>query len=237
MCGRLKRSDDFSERVDGRKSILAIEEQLGMSRDVLRQLPVRYNIAPDSEVAIVKVVDGKPELSLAQWGIVRSWSPRPISNARADGVATKPTFKKLYQQNRCLLLADGYYEWLKRGKKRYPFLHEVGGGRLFAIAGLWESGTDEAGKACERCTLITTEPNAVAAKLHDRMPVILQPKDYDAWLDCANKDPSHLLASYSDEDFTARPVSTYVNDARIHEGPECIAPPDWDVEAVLKMSA
>jgi putative SOS response-associated peptidase YedK len=235
MCARLKRIDDFSERVDGGQMIDALE-QLGLSRGGFLQPPARYNITPTSNVAIVKLADDKAQMSIARWGLIRPWSAKPLINARSDGVAEKPTWRKLYQQSRCLVIVDGYYEWMARGKKRFPFLGEVEGGNTFAIAGLWENAGGENGERHERCTIIITEPNATAAAAHDRMPVILDACDYAAWLDPVNNNRSALLVPYSGHEFTVRPVSQYVNDVR-HEGPECIAPPEWDVEAAMRMPA
>jgi len=126
------------------------------------------------------------------------------------------------------VLADGYYEWLRVGKIKQPHLYEIDGGKPFAFAGLWEQwwGTgNKDGPPLESCTLITTEANELAAKVHDRMPVILDPVDYDAWLDPETKDVAYLLAQFPAERMTAKPVSTYVNNAR-NQGPECIAAPE-----------
>jgi putative SOS response-associated peptidase YedK len=225
------------------------------------QLSLRYNIAPTQDVAAVRLVDGKRELALLRWGLVPSWA-KDVKigasgiNARADTVATKPMFRAAYKRRRCLVLADGYYEWLRVGKSKQPYLYEIDGGKPFAFAGLWEQwwGTgspplhrlrsgirfidigsgggrisrpkrDKEAPTLESCTLITTDANELAAKVHDRMPVILEPVNYDAWLDPTKTDVAYMLAQFPADRMTARPVSTHVNNAR-NEGPECITPPD-----------
>lgn len=192
------------------------------------QLALRYNIAPTQDVAAVRLVDGNRQLALLRWGLIPSWAKDTkiggsTINARADTVATKPAFRAAFKRRRCLVLADGYYEWLKVGKSKQPYLYEVDGGKPFAIAGLWESWWGTAGPdtpAVESCTILTTEANELARKVHDRMPVILDEGDYDAWLEPASGDVAHLLTPLSAERMAARPVSTYVNNAR-NEGPEC----------------
>jgi putative SOS response-associated peptidase YedK len=225
----MKRADDFSQRAN---LALAVE-RFGVEASELVQLPIRYNISPDqnrANVAVVRMMDGKRQLSLLRWGLIPSWSPEPrtkynTSNARADTVATKPAFRAAYKSRRCLVLADGYYEWLRVGKSKRPYLYEVDGGKPFALAGLWESWRGTEGAPLESFAIIVTEANELAGKIHDRMPVILEDCDYEAWLDPDNCEVGHLLAQFPAERMTARLVSSYVNDAR-HEGPQCIAPPD-----------
>jgi putative SOS response-associated peptidase YedK len=188
----------------------------------------RFNVAPTQLVPAVRRGDrdGQRELVTMQWGLVPSWAKdvkigRSGVNAKAETVAEKPMFRAAYKRRRCLIPADGYYEWETVGKAKLPWLYEVQGG-TFAFAGLWESwrdlGNAEA-QPLETCTILTTEPNELAAVYHDRMPVILDPEDYDAWLS-GEQIP---LAPYPADRMTARPVSTYVNNVR-HEGPQCIEP-------------
>lgn len=136
-------------------------------------------------------------------------------------------FRTAYKKRRCLVLADGYYEWLKVGKEKKPYLYEIDGGRPFAFAGLWEQwwGGEKGseGPPLESCTILTTEANELAAKIHDRMPVILDAADYDAWLDSANTDVAYLLAKLPVDRMSSRPLtSTYVNNVR-NQGPVCVA--------------
>src|SRR6187399_1605188 len=165
------------------------------------QLSLRYNIAPTQDVAAVRQVNGKRQLALLRWGLIPSWA-KDVKigasgiNARADTVATKPMFRAAYKRRRCLVLADGYYEWLRVGKAKQPHLYEIDGGKPFAFAALWEQwwGTgDKEAPPLESCTVLTTEANELAAKVHDRMPVILDPVDYEAWLNPETKDVAYLL--------------------------------------------
>ena len=190
----------------------------------------RCNIASTQDVAAVRLVDGKRQLALLRWGLIPSWAKdtkiaSSTINARADTVAVKPAVRAAYKRRRCLVLTDGYYdEWLRVGKSKQPFLYELDGGKPFALAGLWESwrGTgDKESPPMETCSLLTTDANELARQVHDRMPVILDAADYDAWL---NPESSDLLASFVAERMTAKPVSTYVNNAR-NEGADCVASP------------
>jgi len=158
-------------------------------------------------------------------GLIPSWAKdKKIAystiNARSDTVATKPAFRSAFKRRRCLVLADGYYEWEKSGKSKLPWLYEVDGGKPFAFAGLWESwkpaGADE---SLESCTIITTDANELASQVHVRMPVILDSADHDAWL-AGEQIP---LIPFPPERMSTRPISTLVNNAR-NEGPECIEP-------------
>jgi putative SOS response-associated peptidase YedK len=193
------------------------------------QLALRYNIAPTQDVAAVRQVDGRRQLAVLRWGLIPSWAKdtkigASTINARADTVATKPAFRAAYNRRRCLVLADGYYEWLRVGKIKQPYLYEVDGGKPFALAGLWESwwGTGDKGSApLESCTLITTEANKLAREVHDRMPVILDPVDYDAWLNPDSGDVSSLLDPFDADRMTTKLVNVYVNNAR-NEGAKCI---------------
>ncbi len=169
------------------------------------------------------------------WGLIPSWAKDnkgayACINVRSDSVATKPSFRSAFKKRRCLVLADGYYEWRKEGKIKQPYLFEVDGGQSFAFAGLWEwwrpPGDAEA-SALESCSLLTGEPNELQAKLHDRMPIILDPAHYNTWLDPANENRERLqamLVPFPSERMTVRPVSTFANNAR-NEGPECLGQP------------
>jgi putative SOS response-associated peptidase YedK len=194
------------------------------------QLALRYNVAPTQQVAVVRRREDLRELTTMRWGLIPSWAKDAKVgfsgiNARADTVATKPAFRAAYQRRRCLVLADGYYEWKAEGKAKLPQLYEIDGGQPFAFAGLWEvwRGNDSQGEPLESCTVITTDANELARAVCDRMPVILSPQDYDAWLDPVNSDVGYMLDSFPPDRMTVRPVSTFVNNAR-NEGAECIAP-------------
>jgi putative SOS response-associated peptidase YedK len=222
MCGR------FTLRTP----LTQLAKQFQFDLDAAQvQLPLRFNIAPTQDVAAVRLAGGKRELVQLRWGLVPSWAKDPkigntMINARAETVSVKPALRAAFKRRRCLVLADGYYEWLREGKIKQPYLYEINAGQPFAMAGLWESWRGTAGPdspPLESCTIITTEANELARKNHDRMPVILHEADYAAWLDPACADVEYLLAPIEADPMTARAVGTHVNNAR-HEGPECIAP-------------
>ena len=199
-------------------------------------LQPRYNVAPTQSIAIVRQVKNAPQrrLTFARWGFVPPWAKdasmgNRMINARAETVAEKPSFRTAFRRRRCLVLADGYYEWKKQGDQKQPFYIRLAEERPFAIAGLWESwaGTKEEplDVSLETCTLITTDANALTSKIHERMPVILEPDDYDLWLDLElnARDPLiRLLKSYDADEMVSDPVSTYVNNPT-HDDPKCVA--------------
>jgi putative SOS response-associated peptidase YedK len=156
-------------------------------------------------------------------GLIPSWTKdpsksAPLINARADTVADKPSFRSAFKRRRCLIPADGYYEWKAAGRQKQPYLFEIHGGEPFVFAGIWE-----ACRTIESCAIITTSANELASQFHDRMPVILSPNDYDAWLDPDNTEASKLLTPYPASEMTATAVSTYVNKVA-NEGPQCVEP-------------
>lgn len=210
-----------------------IVEQFAVDPSLLTELPVRYNVAPTQSVAVVRSSDGKRQLTKMRWGLVPSWArdtkmAYSTMNARADTLATKPAFRAAFKKRRCLVIADGYYEWILQGKSKQPILYEIDGGRLFAFAGLWEqwfSPANPEGAPLESCTIITTSGNELARQVHDRMPVILDEADYPAWLDPAIQDGERLQSLFDPfpaDRMSARRVNSFVNNAR-NEGPECIA--------------
>lgn len=196
---------------------------------VTPDLPLRYNIAPTQSVPVIRQVgNGDRQLDLLHWGLIPSWADDPkignkMINARADGVATKPSFRSAFKQRRCLVVTDGFYEWQKVGSKKQPYFIHRPDDRPFAFAGLWEHWR-RGELAIDSCTIITTEANELMRPLHDRMPVILQPEDYDLWLDPAVQAREKLepLLRPAAEDFLeAYPVSTTVNKP-INDAAECI---------------
>jgi putative SOS response-associated peptidase YedK len=191
----------------------------------------RFNIAPTQTVLAVKQEPGdKPRSAFLRWGLIPSWAKdkkigASLINARSDGVASKPSFRAAFKRRRCLVLADGFYEWNKGPTPKQPFHIRMRDGSPLAFAGLWEHWSVEE-PAVESCTIITTDANDVLRPLHDRMPVILDPRDYGRWLDPANADPGvlqEMLRPYPPEHMTAVALSTYVNNAR-NEGEKCLAP-------------
>lgn len=190
----------------------------------------RYNVAPSQDVPIVRIdYDGQRELVPVRWGFIPSWmqgTPKvqPI-NARAEAVATSGMFRQAYERRRCLVAADGFYEWQKiDAKRKQPMYIRLRDGGLFGLAGLWERWKpDPEADPVETCTILTTEPNALMASIHTRMPVIIAPDDYDRWLDPATpgRTVADLLRPYPAEEMTAWPVATTVNSPR-NDTPECI---------------
>jgi putative SOS response-associated peptidase YedK len=199
-------------------------------------LAPRFNIAPSQPIAIVRIATPQDdrECVAARWGLIPSWAQDPaIGNkmivARAETVAEKPAFRGPLARTRCLVPADGYYEWQRQermGQRKQPFYIRLRDGRPFAFAGLWERWTGPDGKTVESCAILTTEPNESLQEIHDRMPVILDPKDYDQWLDPAIRKAEllqSLFRPYPSEDMTAYAVTLRVNDPA-HDDAACIAP-------------
>jgi putative SOS response-associated peptidase YedK len=191
----------------------------------------RYNVAPSQEVPVVRQRGEARELTLLRWGLIPFWSkdpkrgPTPI-NARSDSAAEKPAFRTAFRRHRCLLPADGFYEWKKEGTKKQPVLFRMRDEGPFAFAGLWDRWEGPDGQIIQSCTLLTTEPNALVETVHDRMPVILPPEAYDLWLDPSVHEPSRvqpLLRPYPAEAMTATLVSPRVNSPR-EDAPDLIAP-------------
>jgi len=207
-----------------------IAEVFGL--DDVPELSPRFNIAPTQAVAAVRArADGGRELVALTWGLIPSWSKdRTIGsrmiNARAETVGEKPAFRAALRARRCLVLADGFYEWQKLGTRKQPHHIRMRDGRPFAFAGLWERWTPPEGDPVESCTIITTLPNEVVAPIHDRMPAILAPADLDRWLDPGVRDPAAvaaLLRPYPAGDMTAYPVSLRVNSPGADD-PSCVVP-------------
>lgn len=173
----------------------------------------RYNVAPTQRVLIVREPDGDRELVPMQFGL-----PSPqgqLINARSETVATKPTFRDSFRKRRCLVPADGFYEWQRAGKRKQPYFVHMKDGSGFAFAGVWNG---------EAFAILTTQANELVAPLHDRMPVILDPADYDRWLNPATPiDQLPALVPYSADRMEAYPVSTRVNSVA-NDDPSCVEP-------------
>jgi putative SOS response-associated peptidase YedK len=202
-------------------------------------LPPRYNIAPTQDVPVVVAAGGGGrQLRRMHWGFIPPWAKdrdfgARLINARAETVAEKPTFRGAFRRQRCLIPADGFFEWQKldgvpgshQAGSKQPFHIRLPGGEAFAFAGLWGPWQDPAGGLVESCTILTTAPNVLIQDIHDRMPVILPPERYAFWLDPASKDMEKLAAilqPYPAADMICQPVSRAVNDPK-HDAPDCIA--------------
>jgi putative SOS response-associated peptidase YedK len=196
----------------------------------LPDLAPSYNVAPSRPVAAVLSGGGDRRLELLRWGLVPAWADDPeigsrMINARAETAHEKPSFRKAFRERRCLILADGFYEWQKVPAGKQPFHVRMKDGRPFAFAGLWETWNRE-GEEVRSCAIITTEPNDLMAEIHNRMPVILSPEDHDFWLDpdVGDVEPLRaLLAPYPPEEMEAYPVSRHVN-RPTNDDERCIRP-------------
>jgi putative SOS response-associated peptidase YedK len=193
----------------------------------------RYNIAPTQPVPVIRQNPKKPvrELSLIRWGLIPHWSKdgsgatRTI-NARSETAAKKPAFRDPLKFRRCLILADGFYEWKRNGATKQPFCFEVNEGELFAFAGLWDGWRDSNGQWVKTCTILTTTPNALTSTVHDRMPVILDRESYDLWLDPGMQNVaaiSELLKPFDVRAMRCYPVSTRINHVA-NDDEECSRP-------------
>ena len=218
----------------GRFTLRSSPEVIAEVFELAKQTPLKphFNIAPSQSVAVVRQQPEthRRELVLLRWGLIPSWADDPslgnrMTNARSETVATKPTFRKPFRARRCLVIADGFYEWQKLDGKKQPFYIRFKKDRPFGFAGLWERWEKE-GPSIETCTILTTEANDLMKPIHDRMPVIIPPDHYERWLDSAiihENELSAMLRPYDAQAMTAYPISTLVNNAK-NDVAECIEP-------------
>ncbi|QXJ36995.1 Putative SOS response-associated peptidase YedK [Parageobacillus caldoxylosilyticus] len=192
--------------------------------------PPRFNIAPSQEVLTVVQENGIRIGKMMKWGLVPSWANDPkigwkMINARAETVDEKASFRHALKRRRCLILADGFYEWKKEGAKKIPYRFTLRNGEPFAFAGLWERW-DKQGEPLYTCTIITTTANELVSTIHERMPVILPPERQEAWMDPRLEDSDYvksLLQPYPAEEMKMYEVSTIVNSPK-NDVMECIEP-------------
>jgi putative SOS response-associated peptidase YedK len=223
MCGR------FTLRT----SAGAVAEQFGLLE--VPQFEPRFNVAPSQPVAVVRMTtdQGQPRRQLAwlRWGLVPAWAKDPaignrLINARAETAAGKTAFGAAMRRRRCLIVADGFYEWRPTGRSKQPYYVRLRDDRPFGIAGLWEAWEGAGHSTLESCALLTTAANDLVRPIHDRMPAIIAATDYQPWLDPLLEDPRlllPLLRPYPSAEMTAHPVGTLVNSPR-NEDPHCIEP-------------
>jgi putative SOS response-associated peptidase YedK len=205
--------------------------------DNIPDLAAQYNIAPTQKVATVlhNPETNQREFQQLTWGLIPAWMKDPkmgvkLINARCETVAEKPAFRSAFQHRRCLVLADGFYEWKRENGQKQPFYFRLSDGQPFAFAGLWErwgpaQGNSD-GEEIRSCTILTTAANELVQPIHERMPVILAPQDYDLWLNSqmpTSEALQQLLCPYPAEAMTAYPVSPLVNNSRQNSS-ECIIP-------------
>lgn len=193
----------------------------------------RFNIAPTQPAPVIRrrtaAGEGDRELVWLRWGLVPGWARDPaiggrLINARAETAAEKPAFRTAFRRRRCLVAADGFYEWQHVGRAKQPYFIHLRDDRPLAFAGLWDTWEGPDHSALETCTLLTTEPNDLIRPIHDRMPVILRPEAYAHWLDPATEDPQMLrplLTAYPSDQMEAYPVDSFVNSPS-HDTPRCI---------------
>lgn len=222
MCGRFTATFEFSD----------IRVRWNLDRD-LPQCTPRFNVAPETSPNIPVIIrqKGVNECRLMQWGLIPSWAKDPtigsrMVNARAETLTELPSFKDLVDRRRCIIPADGFYEWRKEGRHKVPMWVHLKTKEPFALAGLWDVWRKPNGKKVESFTIITTEPNELIETIHNRMPVILRPEDEEQWLDVSRTpfaQAQSLLKPLPAELMDAHDVSPIVNSAK-YDGPECIQP-------------
>lgn len=223
MCGRYTLAGPDPSALRER---FALGDRIGVRR--------RFNVAPgDDVVAVTTDREGTPRGDVLRWGLVPSWARDPRSlglkliNARAETMATNGAFQGAFERQRCLVLADGFFEWERRpGRPKQPYWVTRADGAPFAFAGLWASWRGGDGvEPLRTCTIVTTTPSARLAHIHDRMPVMLEPGDEDAWLDPATPSTALRELCVAYDVTTALAVGPAVNDAR-HDEPDCLRPAD-----------
>jgi putative SOS response-associated peptidase YedK len=219
MCGRFTQS----------QSIPRIAQEFGIA-EVSCDLGPSYNIAPTQKVAVV-VTDGVKKLVPVRWGLVPSWAKEisvgnKMINARAETITEKASYRNAFKKRRCLVVADGFYEWQDVGDSKRPVYIRLKSGKPFGFAGLYEVWKSPEGDEITTCTIITTEANELMKPIHARMPVIIPRQDEDLWLNPETKDPGLLLKPYPAEEMEAYPVSKRVNSPK-NNSPLCIEKVDY----------
>jgi putative SOS response-associated peptidase YedK len=221
VCGRFTASFEFRE----------IKLLFNVQRD-LPLLSPRFNIAPSQDVPVIVHDEGINQLKLMKWGLVPSWAPDPsigarMINARAETITEKPSFKRLIQQRRCLILVNGFYEWRTEGNRKVPVWFRLKNKEPFAFAGLWDMWRDAEGYTLYTFTIITTMPNALLRSIHNRMPVIFDKLLAKQWLDPvfgpSDASLAAVLAPFPSALMEAHDVSRSVNKPE-NETPDCIIP-------------
>ena len=206
MCGR------FTQR----KPAKALEEHFGVE---VPETQPNFNVAPTQNVLAIRAEGDGRDAARLKWGLVPSWA-KDIStgarliNARSETVTEKPSFREAFKRRRCIIPADGFYEWQKMGGRKRPYFFRMRDDRPFGLAGLWERWAGGGGEVLDSCTILTTEANEVLRPVHDRMPVILHPEEYSLWLKADERERAmlkELLRPYPAEEMVGYPVGTLVN--------------------------
>jgi putative SOS response-associated peptidase YedK len=230
MCGRFTLMQP-TEAIAAVKAAIASPNDQTFNIEKLPELASQYNIAPTQMVAAVlhNPESDKREFQELRWGLIPSWAKdismgAKLINARAETVAEKPAFRSAFKHRRCLVLADGFYEWQRQNGKKQPFYFRLQDGQPFCFAGLWEQWESPEKEKISSCTILTTVANEVLKPIHDRMPVVLDKKYYDLWLDPQVQKPEALqevLHPYPASAMTGYPVSTLVNNPKYNNA-DCI---------------
>ena len=191
------------------------------------ELEPHYNIAPSQTIPVVRETGQGREMALLRWGLIPSWAKEAsigmkLVNARGETLADKPAFRSAYRQRRCLIPADAFYEWKAIAGRKQPYCIRMRDGGPFGMAGLWERWKAPDGQTVESCAIVTVDANALIAELHERMPLILAPDDYDAWL---RAESQQLPPAVAAQDMRSYPVSPLVSNAR-NDVPACLDPID-----------
>lgn len=216
----------------GRFTLHATDEDLNDFFDLTEKISgaPRYNIAPSQNIWGIRraTTTQARTASLFHWGLIPPWAEDKriaysMINARTETARTKPSFRAPFRTQRCLIPANGYYEWKTSGKKKQPFLIEKPDKGLVAFAGLWSKWESPQGATVESCTILTTEASARLREIHGRMPLIIASESFDNWLDPGALPHESLLAPYPHDDLIFRPVSTHVNSVA-HDDPSCMSP-------------
>jgi putative SOS response-associated peptidase YedK len=222
MCGR------FTLQI----SLNDLLEIFGISEPPSFTLEPRFNIAPTQQIPVIRqYADYSVHLDSLRWGLIPSWAKDgqtgpPLINARSETIAEKPAFRQAIKYRRCLIPASGFFEWLREGDKKLPRYIRLKDGAPMIFAGVWESGKGPDGKPIDTCSILTTAANDLVVPFHDRMPVILHPAEFEAWLDRDQRDPVKLKRLYEPfpaDLMKAHPVSSLVNSTK-NESPELIEP-------------
>ena len=234
MCGRYVLRAPADDLV---RMFLRPKERAAVPPALLSRIRPRFNTAPTQDVLVVKAAPtGDRVLALCRWGLLPPWAKDPrmgarLINARIETVGEKPSFRSAQRKARCLVLADGFIEWRRDGKRRVPFLFEMHDRRPFAFAGLTAHNQKALGAPVETCTILTCAASALLGDIHHRMPVIVPPSEYDAWLDPDEEVPALLNAAlaFPAKKMRRTPIRSRVNDPR-HDDAACLDPADDPVD-------
>lgn len=224
----------------GRYTLIAKKEELirrfmlkQIAEDLMKELHPRYNITPSQQMLAVRQSpeNAEREMTPFSWGLIPSWSKDPkigykMINARSETVTEKPAYRDAIKSRRCLIPANGFYEWQRKDNSSHkqPYYIAMASGELFAMAGIWESWQSAEGPVIVSCSILTTSANELMIPIHHRMPVIINEENYDTWLDPGENHPEKLKSLYKpypSDQMRCYPVSTFVNSPK-NEGPELL---------------